>query len=49
LLQYDAYQVLANNQNPFTMSNNSFPTSPQWPNVKASNNNTWVLGLWMDY
>jgi hypothetical protein len=49
ILQYNAYQVLANNQNPFTLSNNTFPDSPHFPNVKASNNNTWVVGLWMDY
>ncbi len=49
LLQYNAYQVLANNQNPFTLANGRFPFSPAFPNVKASDNNTWVLGLWMDY
>jgi len=49
LLQYNAYQVVANNQNPFNFNNNSFPSSPGFPNVKASDNNTWVLGLWMDY
>ncbi len=49
ILQYDAYQVVANNQNPFTLSNANFPSSPGFPNVKASDNNTWVLGLWMDF
>ena len=49
LLQYDAYQVVANNQSPFNLSNASFPNSPGFSNIKASNNNTWVLGLWMDY
>ncbi len=41
LLQYDAYQVVANNQNPFF--------AHSFPNPKGSDNNTWVLGLWMDY
>jgi hypothetical protein len=49
ILQYDAYQVVANNQSPFNLSNATFPNSPGFPNVKASNNNTWVFGLWMDY
>jgi hypothetical protein len=49
ILQYDVYQVVANNQNPFTLSNATFPSSPGFPNIKAGNNNTWVLGLWMDY
>jgi hypothetical protein len=49
ILQYNAYQVVANNQNPFNLSNSTFPTSPGFPNVKASDNNTWVVGLWMDY
>ncbi len=49
ILQYDAYQVVANNQSPFNLSNSLYPNSPGFPNVKASNNNTWVLGLWMDY
>jgi hypothetical protein len=49
LLQYNTYQVVANNQNPFTASNNRFPSSPGFPNVKASDNNTWIVGLWMDY
>ena len=49
ILQYDAFQVVANNQSPFNLSNSSFPNSPGFPNVKASDNNTWVLGLWMDY
>jgi hypothetical protein len=41
LLQYDVYQVVNNNQNPFFLAGS--------PNPKASNNNTWVLGLWMDF
>lgn len=49
LLQYNAYQVVANNQNPFNLSNATFPNSPGFPNVKASDNNTWILGLWMDF
>jgi hypothetical protein len=49
LLQYDAYQVVNNNQSPFNLSNSKFPNSPGFPNIKASDNNTWVLGLWMDY
>jgi hypothetical protein len=49
ILQYNAYQVVANNQNPFNLANGRFPNSPGFPNVKASDNNTWVLGLWMDY
>ncbi len=49
ILQYNAYQVVANNQSPFNLSSSQFPNSPAWPNVKASNNNTWILGLWMDY
>jgi hypothetical protein len=49
LLQYDAYQVVANNQSPFNLSNATFPNSPGFRNIKASDNNTWVLGLWMDY
>lgn len=49
LLQYNAYQVVANNQNPFNLSNSVFPNSPPHPNVKASDNNTWIVGLWMDY
>ncbi len=49
ILQYNAYQVVANNQSPFNLSNNAFPSSPGFPNVKASDNNTWILGLWMDY
>jgi hypothetical protein len=48
ILQYDAYQVVNANQSPFYLSNYANPGS-QFPNVKASNNNTWVLGLWMDY
>ena len=49
ILQYDAYQVVANNQSPFNLSNATFPNSPSFPNVKASDNNTWVVGLWMDF
>ena len=41
MLQYNVYQVVANNQNPFFLLKASNP--------KASNNNTWVLGLWMDF
>jgi hypothetical protein len=49
ILQYVAYQVVANNQSPFNLSNANFPSSPGFPNVKASDNNTWVVGLWMDF
>jgi hypothetical protein len=49
ILQYNAYQVVANNQNPFTLNHANFPNSPGFPNIKASNNNTWVFGLWMDF
>jgi hypothetical protein len=49
ILQYDAYQVVANNQSPFNLSNATFPNSPGFTNIRAGNNNTWVLGLWMDY
>jgi len=49
ILQYNAYQVVANNQSPFYLSHATFPNSPAFPNVKASDNNTWVLGLWMDF
>jgi hypothetical protein len=49
ILQYDAYQVVANNQSPFNLSHANFPNSPGFPNVKASDNNTWVVGLWMDF
>ncbi len=41
LLQYNVYQVLKNNQNPFFLAGS--------PNPKASDNNTWVLGMWMDF
>ncbi len=49
ILQYDVYQVVANNQSPFNLSNATFPNSPGFTNIRAGNNNTWVLGLWMDY
>jgi hypothetical protein len=49
ILQYNAYQVVANNQSPFYLSHATFHNSPAFPNVKASDNNTWVLGLWMDF
>jgi hypothetical protein len=41
MLQYNVYQVVNNNQNPFILMKASNP--------KASDNNTWVLGLWMDF
>jgi hypothetical protein len=41
ILQYNIYNVVKNNQNPFFLLN---ATNPQ-----ASNNNTFVLGLWMDF
>jgi hypothetical protein len=49
ILQYDVYQVVANNQSPFNLSNATFPNSPGFRNIRAGDNNTWVLGLWMDY
>jgi hypothetical protein len=49
ILQYNAYQVVANNQNPFNLNHANFPNSPSFPNIKASDNNTWVLGLWTDF
>ncbi len=52
ILQYDAYQVVKGNQSPFNLSNNTYGlTGPAntFTNIKASDNNTWVLGLWMDY
>jgi hypothetical protein len=41
MLQYNVYQVVNNNQNPFILLKASNP--------KASDNNTWDLGLWMDF
>jgi hypothetical protein len=49
ILQYNIYNVVANNQSPFLLSHTNFPNNPGFPNVKASDNNTWVLGLWMDF
>jgi hypothetical protein len=49
ILQYDVYQVVANNQSPFNLSNAQFPNSPGFTNIKAGNNNTVVFGLWMDF
>jgi hypothetical protein len=41
LLQYVNYNVVNNNQNPFFLNGATNP--------KASDNNTWVVGLWMDF
>jgi hypothetical protein len=41
ILQYNIYNVVKNHQNPFILLN---ATNPQ-----ASNNNTFVFGLWMDF
>jgi len=41
LLQYNLYNVVNNNQNPFILHASTNP--------KASDNNTWVVGLWMDF
>ncbi len=41
LVQYDVYNVVNNNQNPFFFLGATNP--------KASNNNTFVVGLWMDF
>jgi hypothetical protein len=49
ILQYNAYQKVAGTQSPFILSNTTFPNSPGFPNIKASDNNTWILGLWMDF
>jgi hypothetical protein len=49
ILQYNVYQVVANNQSPFNLNHANFPDSPAFPNIKAGNNNTWVFGLWMDF
>jgi hypothetical protein len=49
ILQYNVYQVVANNQSPFILSHFNFPNAPSAPNIKASDNNTWVVGLWMDF
>jgi hypothetical protein len=35
ILQYDVYQVVANNQSPFNLSNATFPNSPGFPNIRA--------------
>ena len=34
ILQYNVYQVVANNQSPFNLSNANFPNSPGFPNIK---------------
>jgi hypothetical protein len=41
LLQYDLYSVVSNRQNPFYLDDATHP--------KASNNNTWVVGTWLDF
>jgi hypothetical protein len=41
ILQYDVYSVLDNNQNPFFLAGATNP--------RPSDNNTWVVGLWMDF
>ena|SRR5271166_1591375 len=41
ILQYDVYSVLNNNQNPFFLAGSTNP--------RPSDNNTWVVGLWMDF
>ena len=41
ILQHNVHQVVNNNQTPFFLN--------EWPNPKASDNNTFVLGLWMDF
>jgi hypothetical protein len=41
LVQYDLYNVVNNNQNPYFLLGATNP--------KASNNNTLVVGLWMDF
>jgi hypothetical protein len=41
IMQYNIYNVVKNNQNPFFLLNAINP--------RASNNNTFVFGLWMDF
>ncbi len=41
ILQYNVYQVVNHKQNSFFLN--------RWPNPKASDNNTFVLGLCMDF
>jgi hypothetical protein len=41
ILQYNIYNVVKNNQNPFFLLNATNPRAP--------NNNTFVFGLWMDF
>jgi len=41
ILRYNVYQVINNNQNPFSLN--------KWPNPKGADSNTFVLGLWMDF
>jgi iron:rusticyanin reductase len=41
ILQYNVYQVVDNNQNPFFLR--------AWPHPQAAANNTFVFGLWMDF
>jgi len=41
ILQYKVYQVVNNNQSPFFLN--------KWLNLQASDNNTFVLRLWMDF
>jgi hypothetical protein len=41
ILQYNVYQVVDNNQNPFFVRS--------WPHPQAAANNTLVFGLWMDF
>jgi hypothetical protein len=40
-MQYNIYNVVKNNQNPFILLNATNP--------RASNNNTFDIGLWMDF
>jgi hypothetical protein len=44
VLQYDAYTVVNGNQSPFYQANGSSGVDG-----KASNNNTFVVGLWLDF
>jgi len=41
IMQYNIYNVVKNNQNPFILLNATNP--------RASDNNTFVFGLWMDF
>jgi len=41
ILRYNVYQVVNNNQNPFSLN--------EWPNPNGVDSNTFVLRLWIDF